>query len=590
MRHARHAATAYAAITHTAYAVVDHATNPLAAHLLHDAARYDAWARAILEGKTFESGVFSQAPLYPFVVAAVYALAGPNPAAVVALQVGLGIATVALVGRTASRAFSESAGAWAAWVTALYGVLAFYEARLLPAALVAFLAALLAERAQAADAAKRPIAWLAAGAVLGALTIGNAASLLLLPLVGAWIALDVTRPFRHRATRAALCFAAAAAVLAPVAVRNHAASGSWILVSGNGGITFWQANNPRAMGVYSTPDGFTGAAATQRAESRRIAEAETGRALSESEVSRHWSARGRAFLLDDPARTAALYGRKILFAVASTEQPLEYSPRLDANPVRWALPLPFAALIALGVAGVAPALGRRAAHPSLFTAAAAFAALIVFYVSSRYRIGAIPGLAVLAGAGAGALRQRIVGAKGAASRPALAACIVLAVSLAWFPLTQAALARRQDAMTLTDLATAQRETGRLDDAVATYLRAIALAPGYPYAHLDLGKALAGTGRVREAEAEAREAIRLAPGLAEARFDLGVILFESGRIESSAASFAEAFRLAPENADAGNNLAGSLLKLGRTAEARSVVRTMNERRLAVDPPLARAVSE
>lgn len=587
MRHARHAATLYAALAHTVYALVDQRTNPLAAHLLHDAARYDAWARAILEGRAFESGAFSQAPLYPYLVAAVYAAAGPHPAAVVALQVAFGIATVALVGRAAARAFGEQAGAWAAWLTALYGVLAFHETKLLPAALAVVLTALFAERAQTADAADRPAAWAGAGAAAGVLALGNPASLLLLPLAAAWIAFDRSRPLRARAVRAALFLAAAAAVLAPVAARNHRASGSWILVSANGGIAFWQANNPNAFGVYSTPDGFTGSIGTQREESQHLAEAEAGRALTESEVSRHWSAKGRAFLLEDPARAAALIGRKLLFAAASAEQPLEYSPRLDANPVRFLMPLPFAALLALGCAGAPRAWRSRAAQPAALAAGATFAALLVFYVSSRYRLPAIPGLAVLAGAGAAALRERAGAGPRAAALPALVAGAVAVVSLAVFPLTQARVARGQDAMTLTDLATALRETGRLDEAVAAYRRAIALAPEYPFGHLDLAKALARADRAAEAEAEAREAIRLAPQLAEARFDLGVLLFRSGRVEEAAANFGEAFRLEPGDAAAGNNLAGSLFKLGRAEDARAVVRAMRERGLPVDPPLARA---
>ena len=132
----RHVATAFAVVAHGAYAVADRLTNPFAAHLMHDAARYDAWARSIVEGVVFEPGAFSQAPLYPYLVAAVYAIAGPHPGVVVALQVLLGAATVALVGRAAAAAFDETAATWAAWLCALYGVLAFFETKLLPATVV----------------------------------------------------------------------------------------------------------------------------------------------------------------------------------------------------------------------------------------------------------------------------------------------------------------------------------------------------------------------------------------------------------------------------------------------------------------------
>ena len=58
----------------------------------------------------------------------------------------------------------------------------------------------------------------------------------------------------------------------------------------------------------------------------------------------------------------------------------------------------------------------------------------------------------------------------------------------------------------------------------------------------------------------------------------------------AACFAEAWRLAPTDAAAGNNLAGTYLKLGRVAEARAVLRSMRERGLLIDPPLARSLGD
>lgn len=579
----RHAATAFAVVAHGAYALADRWTNPFAAHLMHDAARYDAWARAIVAGRAFEPGAFSQAPLYPYLVAAVYALAGPHPAAVVALQVLLGAATVALVGRASACAFGERTGAWAAWLCALYGVLAFFETKLLPATVVVALAALAIERMQAADRGHRILGWLGAGLAAGLLGIAHAASLLLIPLGALWIAIDRARTVRVRSARALLFVLAAAAVVAPVAWRNAAAGGGAVLVSDNGGITFWQGNNPVSVGVYATPDGFTGAIEAQREESRRLAVAAARRALTDAEVSSYWLAQGRAFLAGDLPHAAWLLGRKLLLAIASTEQPLEYSPRLDAVPLRFLLPLPFAVLFSFALIGIGPAMRTRAAQPALIVSAATCVVLLAFYVASRYRLPIVPGLAIVAGRGAVVALAR--------PWPARAAVLAAAAfSLLWFPLTDRGLAREQDAASVRDLGTALRETGRLSEAVDAYDRSLTLAPDSAYTHLDLGKALSLAGDKARAEAEAREAIRLAPDLAEGHFDLGVIAFEAGRLEEAASSFDAAWRLTPTDAATGNNLAGTYLKLGRIAEARTTVRAMRERGIAVDPPLARSLSE
>jgi tetratricopeptide (TPR) repeat protein len=573
MTRARHAATLFAAVAHVVYAIVDRIADPLARHLLHDAARYDAWARAIVAGRAFEAGAFSQAPLYPYALAALYAACGPHPVAMIAVQVVLGVATVVLVGSAAARAFGEEAGAWAAWLMAGYGTLAFFETKLLPASLVVFLVALFVAAAQRADAARRATPWLAAGAAAGLLIDGHAASLLVLAGAAVWIASDRARPPGQRAARVALCVAAAGIVLLPVAAHNRIVGGSPALVADNAGVTFWQGNNPHAAGVYSTPEGFTGAIASQREESIRGAEAEEGRSLSGAEVSRHWLARGLRFL-----------GRKALFAIASTEQPLEYSPRLDSNPVRYLFPIPFAAVLALAAVGLPSALRQRAAHPALLIAGATLLTLLAFYVASRYRLPAIPGLAILGGAGGALLRERMARRKNAMV-PLACFALVFLVSVSWFPMTQSSLARTQDAMTLSDLGTAERETGRLDEAVATYRRAIALDPSAPYPHLDLGKALTRAGRPAEALAETEDAVRLGPGISEAHFDLGVLRFRSGQFAAAADAFREAFRLDPGSAEAGNNLAGTYVRLGRIDEARAVVRTLRADGLPVDPELA-----
>src|SRR5262245_9220636 len=322
---ARHAATVTALLAQTLYTIVDLRTNPLAAHLLHDAARYDAWGRAFAAGRAFETGAFSQAPLYPWLVGAIYAIAGPRPAAVMALQAALCVASVALVGRAAARVGGEAAGGWAAWLLALYGLPAFFATKLLPAVVVMALVALYVERAAAWRDSSRRLPFVALGGILGLLTIGSAGSILLVVLTIAWLLRGPSGP-----ARAGLCLAGAIAVVAPVTIQNAAASHELVPVATNGGITFWQGNNSNARGVYSTPDGFSGAIATQREEARRVAEAETGAALTDAGASRHWLARGGRYLLAHPG----LLGRKLLFAIASAEQPLEYSPRLDANPIR----------------------------------------------------------------------------------------------------------------------------------------------------------------------------------------------------------------------------------------------------------------
>src|SRR5687767_5916186 len=61
--------------------------SPLLRHLTLDLAAYDERARAILGGDLLGSGVFYQDPLYPYLLAAIYQLAGADVLYVLVAQV-----------------------------------------------------------------------------------------------------------------------------------------------------------------------------------------------------------------------------------------------------------------------------------------------------------------------------------------------------------------------------------------------------------------------------------------------------------------------------------------------------------------------
>lgn len=577
-------AVAWAVASRAAYLVL-YAEDPLYGHLLHDAKRYHEWATAWAEGRTFEEGPFYQAPLYPWLLSLVYRVAGPVPAAAYALQLASGCATVLLVHRSACRIGGARAGAFAAALASFYGTFVFYETKLLPASLAVFLSALFVDRLQIADASSKAAAFLRAGLVLGLASLANPSFLLALPLALAWIAADRKRSAARRLRRAAWTVVGTAALICPVSARNYLVSGEPVLVSANGGLTFYQGNHAGAKGVFAAPEGFSGSIFTQREESRELAEKESGRPLRDGEVSSFWFRKGLGFAVEQPAAWLALEGQKLLLALSGAELPLEYHPRLDGNPARWLAPAPFALVLALASVRL---LSRkrisRTEGPALIVLGTVLCALLLFYVSSRYRLPAMPALLALGGSGAATLWERARADRRAVMVPATLAAAVLFGSAGYPPLAEGDLLSVLDARGLADLGEARLASGRPEEAVALYRRAVALNGEDAYARLDLSKALRASGDAPAAERELRETVRLAPALAEARYDLGVLLFESGRLEEAAAEFREAFRLDPASVPAANNLLGTLLELGRREEALEVHREMLSRRLPVDPPL------
>ena len=68
----------------------------------------------------------------------------------------------------------------------------------------------------------------------------------------------------------------------------------------------------------------------------------------------------------------------------------------------------------------------------------------------------------------------------------------------------------QRAADLANLGATLRAAGKMDDAEATYRRALTLDPNCAAAHHNLGNLLTASGRVGDAEAEQREAVRIVP--------------------------------------------------------------------------------
>jgi 4-amino-4-deoxy-L-arabinose transferase-like glycosyltransferase len=584
---------AFAAVSRLLY-LFAYRSDPFSTYLLHDARRYHDWASALATGQVWETGAFYQAPLYPYWVAALYRIAGVEPFIVYGVQIVLGISTILLIFRIARRAYGERAALAATAIASLYGPFVFYETKLLSATAAVFFAALLVERMQDADAAKGDLGWLIAGGVLGAGALANPSILLMLALGSTWIALDRSRAASRRVRRIALFGAGVVLLVAPVTLRNYNASGEWVLISANGGLTFAHGNNPNALGVYSTPPGLSGSIEQQREESRRVAEERTGRQMGDGEVSTFWLREGLRYIVDDPVQWLALFRSKLLLAFASDEQPLEYNVRLDTNPFRWLFPLPFAVILGLAAVRILTRDGQmgpeRAEQPLFLFLLVGAATLLGFYVSGRYRLPALPALAAVAGCGAAVLAERVVRGSRSAGAPAATLVAVAAVSFAYVPLVHGELRDQQAAMGLIDRGAALWATERQEEAVAAIERSVELDPLIPGRYLDLAGVLAGVGRTDEAELAILEAIRRDPSSAEAYFELGVLYVNLRRLEDAAQMFATARRLDPSSANAANNLLGTLIHLERMAEAIDLRREMDARGLPVDPSLGRLLRD
>ncbi|MFC6075966.1 tetratricopeptide repeat protein [Microbispora bryophytorum] len=121
-------------------------------------------------------------------------------------------------------------------------------------------------------------------------------------------------------------------------------------------------------------------------------------------------------------------------------------------------------------------------------------------------------------------------------------------------------------------------TGRKEEALADFDRAVAIDPGFPDHYLDRGNLLLEMGRTDEALADYETAIRVSPPLPEAYYNRAELRLAGADLDGARADLDHVLDLDPGFLDAYVNRAGVLEMLGEHEAARRDV----EAGLALDP--------
>ena len=133
--------------------------SPFFSLLMGDSRGYDEWARRIAGGDWLGHEVFYQAPLYPYLLGVIYAVAGRHLLLVRIVQALIGSASCALLALAAARLFSRRAGLVAGLMLALYAPAIFFDGLLQKSVLDVFfvcLALWLISRSEGTAETQRP--------------------------------------------------------------------------------------------------------------------------------------------------------------------------------------------------------------------------------------------------------------------------------------------------------------------------------------------------------------------------------------------------------------------------------------------------
>jgi predicted O-linked N-acetylglucosamine transferase (SPINDLY family) len=129
-----------------------------------------------------------------------------------------------------------------------------------------------------------------------------------------------------------------------------------------------------------------------------------------------------------------------------------------------------------------------------------------------------------------------------------------------------------DALAEFNLALALKSAGQLEQAIASYRKAIQLRPDFAEAYCNLGDALTAGGFFDQAVEACRSAVAINPGFAEAFNNLGIALSELHRFDEAIAAYRQAIALRSDFAVAWSNLGGALFQMKQLDESITACRT------------------
>ncbi|MCE9615986.1 MAG: tetratricopeptide repeat protein [Lentisphaerae bacterium] len=533
-----------------------------------DAETYVDLARSALQTGHFSPAFFWQPFFYPAFLTAALAFGHGSLIVAKLLQAILGAGTCVLTFDLARRFLPRPWPLVAGLATAFYGPMIFYDGELLGTGWEAFWAPALI--LCLLDAATRPSLrrWFTLGLAAALSSLSRPTFIPFLAVATAWAAWSLWRqsaiPLRRLSHVVLALTAGLLLPLLPVSLLSHHVTGSLSILPYSGGLNLYIGNNPDSDHTVAIRPGYEWDNLTLLPARYGIA---PGR-----ETSDFFSHQALAYAKSQPLPFIRGMFRKTVQFLSPRELPRNEDLYLYRD---WSLILktlvwragpvgfPFALLLPLAAYGLYRRWRDIPAPIRLFLALYPAAVILVF-VSARYRIPVIPVLAVCATAGAAALvndyratprRLRVIA-------PLMLILVIVTSVPGPFPQERGPYRAEM----YYCLGARQSRLGNNEEACRLLKQAVALQPGYDDALNSLGVAFERLERDPDAIANYRLAIDANPRNVTARSNLASALYRTGNFPGATTQFRVLSALTPRNAAVRNQLAMSLIRQNQSEAA------------------------
>jgi len=583
----------------------------LSSYLSLDAQFYYNTAHDIAAGNPLPPGGFAFNPFYPLFLVLLFKLFGEGMLAPRIIQLGIGLATIALI-FAAGRRLAPSPGPGksrkaalaiiAAAMAILYSKFTLYEGMLVATTFevffltASFVLALALDQDLAGERAitlgkRRVPPWLsslALGATCGAGALGrpNLFFLLIAALI-VWL-LARSRGTGRGMIRAASLLAGAAIFLAPPIAYNAKVTGRFVPVTSGGGINFYIGNSAGSTGIFHPPDDMRGNVTGVLEDMRPKAEAETGRHMTQSEASDYYFRKALHEIGRDPVAWLKILGTKLVlyFNTEVPDLPDAYLYERSCGILKF-LFLPFSVIATLGVCGLTLFLrtGRNRSIVSVFLGCAV-ASVVIFFVNERYRFPVIPILILLAAFAVTWAADTL-----AARQVRKVAILAVAAALFFVVVPRRPLVKTNHSGEYAVLGKYYLERKDEAKAAEAFAEAYRLAPNKPEAIMNYARILRQTRRYQESAAMYARAHAVSPQYPLLAAEYGLLLERLGRRSEAKKLYLEAAssKRGNEHVLACRLLAEALIAEGDKSEAAKWVRQALET-VPGEPELTRMLEE
>lgn len=382
--------------------LTDYLKSPFSNFLLWDAASYWKWALEIAGGNWLGTSIFHQTPLYPYLLSFFLTIFGQNLLPIYIFQSLLSAASSALVCSTVMKITDNKwVGLLAGLLYSFYGMQVFYTTKILTECTAVFFA-LLTVRLLLSE--RFLISTLYSGISFGLLLLIKPHFLLAVPLILPYYFIRFKEDcVKHKLKRFVCFIIPMMLVVSVVTIRNYYVGKDLVAISSNGGENFYIGNHDKATGTYIPIEGTSSDIATAEIDIIGLANEQTGKQLTRSQVSKYWFGKGLSFIVNNPAEYLGLEWTKFKDAFSGVELVNMYVLKFEKKNLTQSLALPFVnfyLLFPLFFVGLVAAIKQwRKYYLIILMFLINILNILIFFYDSRFMVVAMPFMIMLSGTG-----------------------------------------------------------------------------------------------------------------------------------------------------------------------------------------------